>query len=449
MLLSEQEAKAICQKLLGYSKADDATVTVQSEGFSHLRFAANTFTTSGRRDDVEVSVTSWIEGKKGSASTNETDDAPLEAVVRQAEQLARLSPVDREYLPTLGPQQYKPSQGYIEATANISVAARAKSINDVIAACEKDQVIGAGFHQAHGTASASATKNGNFYYRRASLVSLSVTARTHEGGGSGYFLRNHYDVAKLDTAHIARESISKALRSREARTLDAGAYTVILEPQAVADLLGFFVFAFDARSADEGRSAFSAPGGKTKIGERIFDERINIYSDPWHPELPASPVAQDGIPAQKLYLVRNGVLETLTYSRFWAKQKQKEPTPGPVNAIMESSKPPAPVDEMIRSTERGLLVSRFWYLRPVDPRTLLITGLTRDGVWYIEKGVIQYPVRNFRFNQSLLEMLSAGNVELIGAAKRVSNSESQGSSSALLPALKVKQFHFTSQSEAV
>jgi|GEM_PF-5049708 len=117
MLPSEQEAKALCQRLLGYTKADDASVGVQTEGYSHLRFAADTFTTSGRRDDVEANVTCWIEGKKGTASTNEMDDASLEAAVRQAEQLARLSPLDREYLPTLGPQQYKPSHGYVEATA--------------------------------------------------------------------------------------------------------------------------------------------------------------------------------------------------------------------------------------------------------------------------------------------------------------------------------------------
>ncbi|HJY85408.1 MAG TPA: DNA gyrase modulator, partial [Candidatus Acidoferrales bacterium] len=121
MPLSEQEAKAICQKLLSYSKAGDASVSLESNAYSHLRFAANTFTTSGRRDDINVSMTSWIEGRKGSASTNEIDDAALEAVVRQSDQLARLSPVDREYLPTLGPQQYHPTQGYVEATANISL----------------------------------------------------------------------------------------------------------------------------------------------------------------------------------------------------------------------------------------------------------------------------------------------------------------------------------------
>ncbi len=414
MLLSEQEAKAICQKLLDYVKADDATVSVESEDYQHVRFAANNFTTSGRRENVEASVTLWLKDKKGAAQTNEMDDASLEAAVRQAEQLARLSPVDREYLPTLGPQQYKPTQGYIEATANISATERAKAIDAVIAACEKENVTGAGFHQAHGVGAAHASKNGNFSYGRASLVSLSLTARTQQGDGSGYFLRNHFDVAKLD-----------------------------------ADLLGFIGFVFDARLADEGRSPFSAPGGKTKIGEKIVDERLSVYSDPWHPELPGSQAAQGGIPAQKLYLVRNGVLETLVYSRFWAKQKQKEPTPGPVNIVLEGSQPPASVEEMVRSTERGLLVSHFWYLRPVDIRTMAITGLTRDGVWYVEKGKIQYPVRNFRFNQSLLEMLAGGNVELIGAPERVSASESQGSASALLPALKVKQFHFTSQSEAV
>lgn len=449
MLLTENDAKAICDKLLGYVKADDATVGVSSEDYSHLRFAANTFTTSGRRENVSASVTVWIEKKRGTASTNEMGDASLRAAVEQAEQFARISPVDREYLPTLGAQQYMPTAGYAEATANISAAGRAQAISDVIAACEKDKVAGAGFHQARGSAGAGATKNGNFNYNRSSLVSLGITARTTTGDGSGYFLRNHFDVARLDTARVAREAIGKALRSREPRTLDAGTYTVILEPQAVADLMGFFGFGFDARSADEGRSAFSAPDGKTKVGQKIFDERINVYSDPWHPELPGSAAAQGGIPAQKIYLVRSGVLEQLVYSRFWAQQKGKQPTPGPVNTIVESSAPPVSVEDMIKDTKKGLLVTRFWYIRSVNPRILLSTGLTRDGVWYIENGAVQHPVRNFRFNQSVLQMLAAGNVDLIGAPERVGNSEAQGGASSLLPALKVKEFHFTSQSEAV
>jgi predicted Zn-dependent protease len=250
-------------------------------------------------------------------------------------------------MPTVGKQTYNTVNGYAVATSNITATARAKTINDVITSCEKAKVIGAGFHQARGSASASATKNGNFTYERSSLVSLSMTARTPAGTSSGYFLRNHFDVAKLDTTRVAGEAIRKALDSRNPRALEPGVYPAILEPQAVADLLGFFAFSFDARSAEEGRSPFSAPGGKTKLGEKIFDERINIYSDPWHPELPGSQSAQAGLPAQKIYLVRNGVLENLTYSRFWAKQKGKEPTAGPVNSIIESSQPPVSVEDMI------------------------------------------------------------------------------------------------------
>ena len=310
-------------------------------------------------------------------------------------------------------------------------------------------MVGAGFHQARGTASGTATKHGNFNFGRASLVSMGMTARTSTGDGSGYFLRNHYDAAKLDTSRVAREAIQKALRSREPRALDAGAYTVVFEPQAMADLLNSLGFAFDARNAEEGRSAFSAPGGKTKVGERIFDERINFYTDPWNAELPGSHAAQGGLPAQKFHMVRSGVLETLVYSRYWAQQKGKEPTPGPVNGILESSAPAVSVENMIKDTKKGLLVGRFWYLRSVDPRTIALTGLTRDGVWYIENGQIQYSVRNFRFNQSILRMLAPGNVDLIGAPERVGNSEAQGGNSILLPAMKVKEFRFTSQSEAV
>ncbi len=446
MLLSEKETKAACARLLGFLKADDAEVSVTSDDFSHLRFAANGFTTNGRREDVTAMVSVWIDKKGGSAATNELDDAALKRAAEQAEQLARISPVDKEYLPTLGPQTYKPTGGYVEQTVNLSLAARAETINRIIRSCEKEGLIGAGFHAANGAASGFATKNGNFHYQRSSLVSLSVTARTPDGGSSGYFLRNHFDIAKLDAARIGREAIHKALSSRNPRALEPGIYPVILEAQAADDLIRFN---FDARSADEGRSPYSAPGGKTKVGQRIFDERISIYSDPWHPELPGSPAAQDGIPAQKVYFLRNGVLENLQYSRYWAKEKNQEPTPGPVNSILESSAPPVSVAEMIQATPRGLLVSRFWYIRLVDPRTALFTGLTRDGVWYIQDGKIRYPVRNFRFNQSLLELMAPGNVEFIAAAERVSGSESQGRSASLTPALKVKQFRFSSQSEAV
>lgn len=450
-LLTEQEARALTERLLSFVKAEDATVGVTSETYSHLRFAANAFSTSGRRENRTATVTVWLDGeggrKRGAASTNEFDDASLRAAVEEAERLARLSPVDRDYVKTLERQTYQPTRGYTEGTAEISPADRARKIGDIIAESEKAGVVSAGFHQARGQAGAFATKNGNFGYERTSLVSLSMTARTRDGQSSGYFLRNHFDVNRLDTARIAREAIRRALEGRDARAMEPGAYTVILEPQAVADLLGGLAFGFDARAAEEGRSPYSQPGGKTRVGEKIFDERLNVYSDPWNVELPGPMAAQAGMPAQKLYIVKDGVLQNLVYSRSWAARKKTEPTPGPVNTILESSAPTVPVEEMIRTTDRGLLVSRFWYIRSTDPRTASLTGLTRDGVWYIEGGKIKHPVKNFRFNQSIIRMLAPGNVLQVGASERVSSSEGQNAS--LLPALKLKAFTFTSQSEAV
>ncbi len=445
MLLTEKEARTITEKMLSFVKANDATVSVSSEDASHIRFAENSFLTSGKRENRGANVTVWIEGKRGSSSTNDLDENSLRQAVEQAEQIARMAPVDQEYIPTLGAQTYRPTGGFVEATANISPVTRAKAVGNILAESEKSKIIAAGFYQSQAEAAAFATKNGNFGFQRETVVGLSVTGRTSDGTSSGYFARSHFDVNKLDTARIAREAIRRTLDGRNAKALEPSVYTVILEPQAVADLLGFFGGAFDARSAEEGRSPYSAPGGKTKRGEKIFDERINILSDPWNAELPGSQSAQAGIPAQKVYLVKNGVLDNLVYSRFWAKQKGTEPTPGPVNTIMETSGKTATAEEMIRSTKRGLLISRFWYIRSTDPRTASLTGLTRDGVWLVEDGKIQYPVKNFRFNQSIIQMLAPGNVEMIGTSERIGDTDS----ASLLPPLKLKVFNFTSQSEAV
>jgi len=447
MLFTEQEVKTLTSKILSMTTADDASAGVGSNKQSHLRFAGNNVLTSGMRETRNANIVVWIGGRRGSASTNDLDDASLKAMVEQAEAIARKAPQDREYMPTLGKQTYKPVNGYFAATANLSLVDRAKQIGAIIAECEKNNVIGAGFHSAGAQAGGNATKNGNFDYERSTGVGLSVTTRTPDGQSSGYFLRSHNDIAKLDTMRIAKESIRKALEGRGARAIEPGIYTVILEPQAVADLIGGFGFGFNARTADEGRSPFSAPGGKTKLGEKVFDEKVTIYSDPWNLDLPGSQSAQGGIPAQKITMINKGVLENLTYNRYWAAQKDRQPTPGPVNTIFQTSGPMNTIEEMIKSTPRGILVGRFWYIRQTDPRRAASTGLTRDGVWWIENGKVAYPLKNFRFNQSTVEMLAPGNVLMVGKPERVGSSEGGGGS--LLPALKVREFNFTSQSEAV
>ena len=170
---------------------------------------------------------------------------------------------------------------------------------------------GAGFHVARASAAAAATANGNRRFFRSSEGSFSLTARSGDGTGSGYFAGDHFDLARLDVQRIAGQAVGKAVRSQQPKSIEPGVYPVVLEPQAVSDLMGFLAASFDARTADEGRSAFSAKDGKTRVGEALFNQRINLYSDPKHADLPAAPATDEGIPASRLSLIRRGVLENL------------------------------------------------------------------------------------------------------------------------------------------
>jgi predicted Zn-dependent protease len=218
---------------------------------------------------------------------------------------------------------------------------------------------------------------------------------------------------------------------------------VILEPAAGIVLLEQLYGSLDARSADEGRSFLSKPGGKTKLGEKMVDERINIYSDPSHPDLPTSSWAGDGQPQVKMSWIEKGVVKNFTYSRYWAQKKGVKSIPGPGNIIMDGGT--QTLEELIKGTEKGILVTRLWYIRPVDPQTLLFTGLTRDGTFYIENGQIKFPIKNLRFNESPVIMLN--NLDALGKAERTVSGES--GQSAMIPPMRIKDFTFTSLSDAV
>ena len=443
-MLNRDESLKICETLLAHAKAagaEDAAVSVESSVESHARFADNRITTSGRADDLGITATVWVGKRRGAATGNDSSANALKQLADEAVQIARVSPVHREYVPTLGPLTYPDDRGFAPTTADVDLAARAKSLDAVLATCRTEKVIGAGFHNATAQAAAAATANGNRRYFRSSEAALSITARTADGLGSGYYAGDHFDLAKLDSQHIVQQAVGKAVRSRAAKPIEPGVYPVILEPQAVAVLVGFLTGSLDARTADEGRSAFSGKDGKTRVGEAIFNERLNLYSDPMHDQIPVAPSTNEGVPASRLSLIKGGVLENLTYSRFWAQEKKRDATPGPVNYIMESTQPPTSIDDMIKGMARGLVISRFWYVRQVDPRSIMLTGLTRDGLWWVEKGRIQYPVRNLRFNQSVLAMLAPWNVEAIGAPER--------RSPMMMPALKLSGFAFTSTSDAI
>jgi predicted Zn-dependent protease len=443
-MLARDDALKLCDTVLSHAKAagaEDAAVSLRSAIESHARFADNRITTSGRSEDLDITATVWVGRRRGSIAGNDSNADALKRLADDAVQIARVSPVHREYVPTLGAMTYGEERGFASATADVDVTARAASLEAVLAACRGAKVIGAGYHSAQASAVAAATANGNRRYFRSSEAGLGVTARSADGTGSGYYAGDHFDLARLDAKHIAEQAVSKAIRSREPKPIEPGTYPVILEPQAVANLMGFLANSFDARTADEGRSAFSAKDGKTRLGEKLFTDRIALYSDPQHRDLPAVPATDEGVPASRLPLISAGVLETLAYSRFWAQERKREPTAGPVNYVMESARPPVSVDDMIKGMDRGLLISRFWYVRLVDPRTLVLTGLTRDGLWWIDKGKISHAVRNLRFNQSVLAMLAPWNVEAVGASRRLSPM--------MVPALKLSAFTFTSISDAI
>jgi len=443
-MLNRDQALTLCETVLAHAKAagaEDAVVSVESVVGAHARFADNRVTTSGRSEDLTITVTVWVDRRRGAASGNDPGSAALEQLAAEAVRIARISPVHREYVPTVGPLEYPDSRGFVEATADVDVTARASALQDVLRTCREASVNGAGVHTTNASAIAVATANGNRRYFRTSEAACSITARTADGTGSGYYAGDHFDVRRVDAALIARQAVEKAVRSRDPKPIEPGTYPVILEPQAVADLMSFLVGALDARSADEGRSAFSGKDGKTRLGEAMFDQRLSLHSDPMHPDLPGVPATDEGVPAQRITLIRKGALERLTYPRYWAAERKQAPTPGPVNFIVESSASPTALPDMIKGMARGLLISRFWYVRLVDPRTIVVTGLTRDGLWWVEDGAIQRPVRNLRFNQSVLAMLAPWNVEAIGPSVR--------RAPFMVPALRLGAFTFTSISDAI
>ena len=448
MLLNEHDSRALCEQILSAVQGEDAEVTLRSTLETNQRFAANAFTTNGQTEEIRADLTVWNKGKRGGSATTELSKDGLRRLTQDAEEVARLSPPDQEYVPTLGPQKFQAVQAFFPSATRLSLAHRSQGIANILAQCEKERVVGAGLHRTTAAAQARLTRNGNFTYHQSSVGSLSMTARTPDGSSSGYFLRSHPDPEKIPMDQVAREAIRRAVEGRNPQTLAPGVYPVILEAQAVSDVLSYFPGAFSARPADEGRSAMSGAGGKTKQGESVFDPQIQLYSDPWNADLPAPPFTGDGLPAEKFHLIREGKVENLVYSRYWAKEKDRTATPGPVNFIMAPSGASQSLSELIAGSDRALLITRLWYIRMVNPRSLLVTGLTRDGVWLVENGKIKHPVRNFRFNQSLMQMLGPGNIEAVGPAERVGGAGSP-ESAWLVPALKLKRFHFTSPSEAV
>ncbi len=455
-ILTRAEAEEICKRALAVSSAPETRVSINSAARADTRFAVNQVTTSGENRDTSVTITAFVDNRSSSVTTNRLDEASLAAAAKQAAEIARLVPPNPERMPELGPQNYPPAKDRIITLPD--PLARSLASKKVTEAARAAGFVATGFIECRVGATALANSKGLFAYDQSSAVTMTATVRTPDGTGSGWACSDGDTFDEIDAQHVAATAVEKARTSRNPVAIEPGKYVTILENTACGNLVTAIVGAMQARSADEGRSFFSKPGGGNKLGMKVVDERVTLISDPADSPRAAGGYDGDGAPVEKVVWIENGIVKNLNYDRFWAQKQGKEPTHsgggggrgggfggGGTFRMVGGT---ASMSDMIKSTERGILVTRFWYIRGVDPRTLVSTGLTRDGTYLIENGKISHPIKNFRFNESPIFFLN--NLEMMGPSLRINASEALGAGGAtIVPAIKVREFTFSSLSDAV
>jgi len=454
MSWTQAQARALADRILSMSKAPACEVSLSLRTIGHTRFAANDVTTAGVSENLSITITSIDGGRAGTITTDTTDPTGLRDAVARSEALLATARPNPEAVDPLPPQEYMSVAAYDTETANASPNVRSRGVKAALDRARDRGLDASGFFETQAHWSSIANSRGNFGFHPSTLAGYSATMRTRDGTGSGYAAIETPRLSGVDAVSLAERAAVKAETSAKPRDLAPGKYPVILEPQAVADLLGGFIRSLDGRAAEEGRSYFSKPGGGTRAGDKVFAESITLRSDPTDPRVPGSPWVSGGffgpggggggLPARKTTWIEGGVVRNLTYDRYWAKKTGREPLPFSGSLIMDGGS--GSLEDLIAQTERALLITRFWYIRVVNPREGVLTGLTRDGVWLVEKGKVLHPVNNFRFNDGPIGLLK--NVDAMSTPVPTGNGESFSGLMAL-PAIRAREFLFTSRSDAV
>lgn len=439
-MLTRPQAERLAEQILSFSTYPECAVDITVEEELNLRFANNGVTTSGLSTVPAITISSTREGRTGAVQTASFAAAELKAAVKRSEELAALAPENPEHVPPLPRQDYPAVDHFDEATAASRSAALAPPVKAIVEAAAKSKLVAAGFFVRTASAQAVANKAGLFGYGRTTEAQLSTTIRTPEGTSSGWAGQPAVRLGEIEGAPLAERAIGKCLKWRKPARLEPGRYTVVLEPAAACNLVG--LLRFDARGAEQGQTFLSKKGGGTRLGEKMFPELVTLRSDPFHARLPSVPWSRELIPARKIAWIERGVVENLDYGRYWAQKAGKEPTPGPGSYVLDGTG--ESIEELVKTVDRGLLVTRLWYLRVVNPQTLQVTGLTRDGLFLIEKGEIAQPVMNFRFNESPVRLLE--NAQRLGRPVAASSFEG---GTMVVPAMVASEFQFTSLSDAV
>jgi len=448
-----EEVKALTDKILNMVKADAAEVDFSGGERSATRFANSTITANMVQFDQQVSVTVYKGTRSGSATARQFDDESLKQMVEEAQAAAERGRENPDMLPLVeGPQDYVAIDAALPSGVNFGPAERARMVRQSIDVAEKKGVLGSGFIPKQYQTTCNANSKGLFAYYQYAEAGFILTCRTPDGGGSGWAgITGVKDMSLIDAAQLTEVASDKALKSRKPRALEPGRYTVILEPRPAARFLSLMTGLFNARAAESpfAKTYFSGKEpGTTRVGEKLFSESVTIRSDIGNPILRQTPIGIDGLAARPVTWVEKGVLKTLAYDRQYAKRQNKPVTPVTVANSLVMDGTDTTVDQMIKSTKRGLLVSFFWYIRGVDNQTLLNTGMTRDGLFLIENGEVVGPVQNFRWNMS--PIVGFNNVTAIGKPVPIHTGESyDGPGTALVPPVRIEDFLMTSVSPAV
>jgi predicted Zn-dependent protease len=458
-MLTQDEAQKIAKKVLGMSTFPECQVTITAQEQAYTRFANNGITTASFSLRHNLSIVTTRDARTGSYSTNDLDDDSLRNAVKKAEELAALTPPNSERLSPVGPQEFPKTFDYDERTANARSPEMIPHVKTIIDAAMKQKLVAAGLVERSRRVTAIAGNTGLFGFHNSSDSQLTTTIRMADGSSSGWAGQPSMKLTAIDSAGLAATAIEKCKRWKNPQKLEPGHYTVVLEATACGDLVRLMIGAFSARATEEGRTFLSKRGGGTLLGEKVFPESITLRSDPFDPRQPSSPWTGDWLPTSAVTYVDKGVIANLGYDRYWAEKTGKKPNGGGGGGrggggggfgpgggggslIMEGTD--APLDKLIASINRGLLVTHFWYIRGVNQQTLQNTGLTRDGLFLIENGKITTPIMNFRFNESPVRLLR--NTKMVGQTARVRGLEG---GMMVAPAIVASDFPLTSISDAV
>lgn len=427
--MNEEQSHAIIDKALTFASADEIEVSLGETTEKATRFANNAIIQSVSSHGRTVSISVAFGQKVGRATTNETSDEALRSVVERAELIARHSEPDTEYLPPPGPQSYIPVNGFRGATDQLAHEDRAASLAKAIEPCAAAGHRAAGSYTTYSSASAIGNGRGLFGFDRSTSAYYVQTDLTDDS--SGWCESVSSDASRVDPSAVGRTAFSKAEAARDPATIEPGAYTVVMEPAAFAGILSIAGWTMQAKAAHEGRSAWAGREG-TKVGV----DDLTIRTIPAHPEQPGSAWTQQGLATRDITWLDRGKLETLIYDRFWARKSGHEVTGYPSNLIVSGTD--ASTADLIATVERGVLITRFWYIRFVDPMTLTITGMTRDGLFLIEDGKVTRGLKNMRFNDSPLRVFQS--IRKLG---KPAPTALHGP--IVAPPVVVEGFHFTSQ----